>query len=429
MTVDQTDAKALGLSEAQLAEYGKLFEAAVHHPRCQTKQQMESGLAHKESILQLLPRVKGVEKEELKNVVQMCDKQKRNAFDRNDWLLFMRLLTMAQMNKPLSLDPHSGPLLPWLRLHGIQFPGQEQLDFDNEEDDRSDEELVDATDDDTDLLDRVLDLKENEQTVRKRLGKKTSEPKGNKQKKREKPSKKNYKKKSEKSDDDLDFSDLDDKDQDSDNAQKKVDEAGSTWFTLRNAIYLLLFVVCMWGLAILRFSDEEYEGMDMTMQQPIKDPYDVLGCDRKDSQAEIKKRYRNLALQWHPDKNPNCGDWCEKKLSEINDAWRLIGSKESRRAFDATGGGAFENLPSDAISLNSENFDKLVTNSDDIWIIQVYSEWHRSCKLFAPAWEDVIRKVLPSPTSLTAIGEIHFLTADVCSNVYLHTNPYIFLAM
>lgn len=62
-------------------------------------------------------------------------------------------------------------------------------------------------------------------------------------------------------------------------------------------------------------------------------PYTVLGVDQKASQEEIKKSYRKLAKQYHPDMNPNNKD-AEKKFKEISHAFDLIGTPENRAKFD-----------------------------------------------------------------------------------------------
>src|SRR3954468_23786231 len=69
----------------------------------------------------------------------------------------------------------------------------------------------------------------------------------------------------------------------------------------------------------------------------VKDPYKVLGVDKKASQDDIKKAYRKLARQYHPDKNP--GDkGAEERFKEVQGAYDLIGDPEKRKQYDAGGG-------------------------------------------------------------------------------------------
>ena len=70
-----------------------------------------------------------------------------------------------------------------------------------------------------------------------------------------------------------------------------------------------------------------------------RDYYDVLGVDRDASLEEIKKAYRRLALEWHPDRNksPNAAE----KFKEINEAYEVLSDKEKRAAYDQFGHAAF----------------------------------------------------------------------------------------
>src|SRR3954453_19928671 len=71
-----------------------------------------------------------------------------------------------------------------------------------------------------------------------------------------------------------------------------------------------------------------------------RDLYKVLGVDRKASPDEIKKAYRKLARQYHPDKNP--GDKAaETKFKEISAAYDVLGDPEKRKQYDRGGLGAF----------------------------------------------------------------------------------------
>src|SRR3954453_21520832 len=74
----------------------------------------------------------------------------------------------------------------------------------------------------------------------------------------------------------------------------------------------------------------------------VKDPYKVLGVDKKASQEDIKKAYRKLARQYHPDKNP--GDKAaEERFKEVQGAYDTIGDPEKRKQYDQ-GGGMFGGL-------------------------------------------------------------------------------------
>ena len=68
----------------------------------------------------------------------------------------------------------------------------------------------------------------------------------------------------------------------------------------------------------------------------MKNPYEVLGVDKKASQEDVKKAYRKLARQFHPDRNP--GDAAaEERFKEIQQAYDLVGDPDKRKKFDRGG--------------------------------------------------------------------------------------------
>src|SRR3984893_15060092 len=91
------------------------------------------------------------------------------------------------------------------------------------------------------------------------------------------------------------------------------------------------------------------------------DYYKALGVDKKASADEIKKAYRKLARQYHPDRNPD-DKAAEERFKEISQAHDVLGDPEKRKQYDsgtgpfATGGpgggfGGFGNFDFDASSM------------------------------------------------------------------------------
>src|SRR6476659_6251236 len=75
------------------------------------------------------------------------------------------------------------------------------------------------------------------------------------------------------------------------------------------------------------------------------DYYKALGVDKRASADEIKKAYRKLARQYHPDRNPGDKN-AEARFKEISQAHDVLGDPEKRKQYDsgsgpfATGAGA-----------------------------------------------------------------------------------------
>jgi molecular chaperone DnaJ len=71
-----------------------------------------------------------------------------------------------------------------------------------------------------------------------------------------------------------------------------------------------------------------------------KDYYDILGVSKSATADEIKKAYRKLALQYHPDRNKTKEG--EAKFKEASQAYEVLGNQEKRTQYDQFGHAAFE---------------------------------------------------------------------------------------
>ena len=89
-----------------------------------------------------------------------------------------------------------------------------------------------------------------------------------------------------------------------------------------------------------------------------KDYYQTLGVSRNADDKEIKKAFRKLARQYHPDKNP--GDKkSEEKFKEINEAYEVLSDPEKRQKYDQFGN-------------DWDKFSRMGGTANDFW-----SQWAR----------------------------------------------------
>src|SRR5438876_11800667 len=67
-----------------------------------------------------------------------------------------------------------------------------------------------------------------------------------------------------------------------------------------------------------------------------RDYYEVLGVSRTASAEELKRAYRKLALQFHPDRNPS-DPQAEARFKEINEAYEVLSDQSKRQRYDTFG--------------------------------------------------------------------------------------------
>ena len=73
-----------------------------------------------------------------------------------------------------------------------------------------------------------------------------------------------------------------------------------------------------------------------------RDYYETLGVSRTATDEELKKAYRHLARQYHPDLHPD-DPTCEEKFKEITEAYEVLSNSEKRNIYDQYGHDGLEN--------------------------------------------------------------------------------------
>lgn len=121
------------------------------------------------------------------------------------------------------------------------------------------------------------------------------------------------------------------------------------------------------------------------------DYYGVMGVPRDASLLDIKKAYKKLALQWHPDKHPDC-EICPDRFAKISEASEVLSDPERRQAYDTKSKAKNKLTTANSVDLTADDFQAKVLRSNEVWIILIYDPSSEACGHFHPVWEDVSTK-------------------------------------
>jgi len=140
----------------------------------------------------------------------------------------------------------------------------------------------------------------------------------------------------------------------------------------------------------MKMKEEQYRRYSAAAGKDVitEDLYKVMNVSYSAPQADIKAQYKKLAIDLHPDKNPECDD-CKEKFENLAKAYEILGDEEKRKFYDTTSG-SMNVIKSSTLSLNYANWMQLVENSSDLWIIMIYID-DSTCENFTHFWDDAAK--------------------------------------
>uniref|UniRef100_A0A8D3D483 DnaJ homolog subfamily C member 16 n=1 Tax=Scophthalmus maximus TaxID=52904 RepID=A0A8D3D483_SCOMX len=177
----------------------------------------------------------------------------------------------------------------------------------------------------------------------------------------------------------------------------------------------------------VRRSTSRHPGMCVAQTASDYDPYKTLGVGRGASQAEIKRAYKNLAREWHPDKNKD--PKAEDTFIKISKSYEILSNEERRSNFDRYGqmdesqpfgqsqhhhgfrsfhnsfyfDESFFHFPRSRDFADSKyllhhahfNSDVLPDSHKRPYLIKVTSEWCFACIHIEPVWKETVKELEP----------------------------------
>jgi len=90
---------------------------------------------------------------------------------------------------------------------------------------------------------------------------------------------------------------------------------------------------------------EKIEDEDDDIQEEVSEKYllyKILGLDKDADAAMIRKRFKLLTIEFHPDKNPS--PEAKEKFQQINEAYQILIDPQTKRVYDQTGDFASTNI-------------------------------------------------------------------------------------
>lgn len=162
--------------------------------------------------------------------------------------------------------------------------------------------------------------------------------------------------------------------------KKKVNDLGL--FALLIFIILLSFY--------FQYSYEKRQRLSRVSEENEIDHYEILGLEYGADLKEIKKKYKELAKIWHPDKNLDCKN-CHEKFTQISKAYEVLSNEAQRDDYDSKGG---KTSFKSSVLLTVKNYHHLVEESNDYWVILVYENTRgsRFNEYISEVWEEVSSK-------------------------------------
>lgn len=191
----------------------------------------------------------------------------------------------------------------------------------------------------------------------------------------------------------------------------------------------------------------------------LSDPYKTLEVKRTATMQEIKRAYKHLAREWHPDKNQDPG--AESKFIEINEAYELLSDPERRREYDLHG--ITENIPSlrqkhdysqfrrfdsffsgdsfqfsfnfnegsifHRLSITHKAFETTILPNSvrQPCLILFYSDWCLPCMQLEPVWKRIMEELEPIGMGIATVHSEH--EKLLTKKFSIGTRPYLVLVI
>src|ERR1044072_4484381 len=97
-----------------------------------------------------------------------------------------------------------------------------------------------------------------------------------------------------------------------------------------------------------------------------RDYYEILGVSKSSSPDEIKKAYRKVAMQYHPDRNPGDRE-AEEKVQEAAEAYEVLIDQDKKARYDRVGHQAFAPGSGGFGAGHASNMDDIFSQFGDIF--------------------------------------------------------------
>jgi hypothetical protein len=187
-------------------------------------------------------------------------------------------------------------------------------------------------------------------------------------------------------------------------------------FTRTNVMFLIGFIV-VYILILFQYKYETSRRDPTGMDEGEEDPYETLKLEPNADLATIRKQYKKLAIEWHPDKHQDC-QMCKEKFNQITKAYEILSDDAKKGEYESKSSKSI--FGSQPVSLTEKNYHHLVEESNDFWVIIVYENRKKDGYLqhVADIWDEVSSKY----RNIIKFGAIDILKHDGL----LHYLPYKF---